>query len=221
MKTMVLISNWVFAISAFAVFFAYFWVYAFSHHADTDTFFSFQPFSLFTWSMVIVVIVSIVLSHIGTSEKVSLAWALLPIVYVLFAIGFFIKTSLSDKAYYKNVDEARTAIVNSISKDFLCHGAPSDLMSEGSFLTVDHELNAVVSINVDTSLKQIAGMVGKIEGDTLHVPQAWNTTDAYGTCRNTQGKTIFDAYKIVKNPDVDTELQDKIWAKYKIDVTNS
>ena len=219
MNKKIIILNFVFGIIGALSLVLYFLVFFIMFNDSGNvTLFSLDPISILIWSILILVPISIILSHIVNSPKIAIFFSLLPVLCIIFGILIFVIGRFYEINYDRKVLDARNAIVASVTKDFFCHGSKISQQEEGSFLTIDNDLHAIISLRVNSSMQNMSNLVGKIDGDNLHVYESWNTEETYKTCVNNDGKNISQAFKIIKDKKLDLDLQDAIGKKYDIDI---
>ena len=83
--------------------------------------------------------------------------------------------------------------ISSISKDFVCTTGSN----ANKFITVDIEKNQLVMIDPTASDSYFAEPVGKLDVGNLELFfQLSGSKDQYEKCLNSDGKSIFDLYKV-------------------------
>jgi hypothetical protein len=83
--------------------------------------------------------------------------------------------------------------ISSITKDFVCTTGSN----ANKFITVDVEKNQLIIIDPTASDSYFAEPVGKLDVGSLELFfQLSESKDQYGKCLNSDGKSIFDLYKV-------------------------
>lgn len=166
------------------------------------------------WVVAIIGLLSIVFSHSDHSKK-SLIWALIPVVSVIVYVSFFyIQEHLSGNSLQQARKDSAARIMNDTPRDFICKNSNENIKEV--FLTIDKTTGFLVELRfpIDTTyVSVIPRVLGKVENTTLLLPNKNRDATGFESCVDSDGKTIFDKFKIKYNQNVEYSNADL--QKYK------
>ena len=176
-----------------------------------------------TWSVVLVAILSIILSHVDRSR--GLLWALIPFVWIVAMYVYILVLGNNYKSEFikagRKDDTTNLTHFATISHDYVCKQRPSG--SDGFtppvldyFLTHDTANKTLVSIKVAPWNGVEVSPFGKINGTTLET--FYDNKLELPDCVDKNGKTIADNYKVVYKPD--QKYEDYHLEKYEANQEN-